>query len=248
MKNKLWIILALGLVLLAVALAGCGSSQAPVVNLPGVINGQNTGIWVSGVGKVTAVPDTAVISLGVQAQAATVDQAQGQANTSMNAVVAAVKAGGVTDKDIQTTSFSIQQLVNYDKNGQQTIIGYLVNNTVTVKIRTIANTGPIIDSVAKAGGDNTRINSISFTVNDPTQYTTQARQLAMADAKAKATQLASQAGVKLGHAIYINESSSYVPPSPIAISAPQASDGKSTPISAGTSDITINVQVTYSID
>ena len=248
MKNKLWLILALGLVLLAAGLVGCGSNQAPVVNLPGVINGQNTGIWVSGMGKVTAAPDTAVISLGVQAQATTVDQAQGQANSSMNAVIAAVKAGGVADKDVQTSAFNIQQLVNYDKNGQQTVIGYLVNNIVTVKIRTIANTGPIIDAVAKAGGDNTRINSISFTVNDPTPYTTQARQLAMADAKAKATQLANQAGVKLGHAIYINESGGFVPASPVSISAPQASGAASTPISVGTNDITVNVQVTYNID
>ena len=155
----------------------------------------------------------------------------------------------MADKDIQTTAFSIQQLTNFDnKTQQQTIIGYIVTNTVTVKIRNVANTGPIIDAVAKAGGDNTRINNISFTVNDPTTYETQARQLAMADAKAKAKQLANQAGVKLGAPTYINESGGFVPLPSVPMSISQAAGAPATPISAGTNDITVDVQVTYSID
>jgi uncharacterized protein len=251
MKKKLWFVLAIGLVLIVIGLAGCSttSPQSKTTVTGGIFNSQSTGIWVSGEGKVTAVPDVAILSLGVQAQATTVDQAQNQASASMNAAVNAIKAGGVADKDIQTTAFSIQQLTNYDqKTQQQTIIGYLVTNTVRVKVRNAANAGSIIDAVTKAGGDNTRINSISFTVNDPAPYETSARQLAMADAKAKAKQLADQAGVKLGKPTYINESSGFVPVQTAINSGVSAPVAAPTPISTGTTDITVDVQVTFGID
>lgn len=246
MKKKLWLALSLGLILLVVGLAGC-NERAHLAG--GIFNNQSTGIWVSGQGKVTAAPDVAVLSLGVQAQAGTVDQAQGQATASMNAVVNALKTGGVADKDIRTQVFNIQQLTKYDDKTQvQTIIGYLVTNTVTVKVRNVGSAGIIIDAVAKAGGDNTRINSISFTIDDPTPFETQARQLAMADAKAKATQLANQAGVKLGGPTYINESGGFVPLPAVPLAISQAGGASSTPISPGTNDVTVNVQVTYDID
>jgi uncharacterized protein YggE len=252
MKKKLWLILVLGLALLALGLGGCDSITSPPTKAntaSGIYNNQSTGIWVSGEGKVTAVPDVALLSLGVQAQAATVDQAQGQASNAMNAVVSALKTGGVAEKDIKTTNFSIQQLTRYDdKTQQQTVTGYLVTNTVTVKVRTVANTGAIIDAVAKAGGDNARVNSISFTIDNPATYESQARQLAVADAKAKAKQLADLAGVKLGAPTYISESGGYVPLPAVRNAAPAAPSAATTPVSPGETDITVNVQVTYSID
>jgi uncharacterized protein len=254
MSKKIWLFLSVGVLLLALGLAGCNVTSPPSSNnnpMAGIYNNQNTGIWVNGSGKVTAVPDTAILSLGVQSQASTVDQAQSQASSSMNAVVAALKAGGVADKDIQTQVFNIQQLTNYDsKTGQQVIIGYLVTNTVTAKVRTVGNAGAIIDAVAKAGGDNTRINSISLTIDDPTPYEKNARQLAMADAKAKAQQLADLAGVKLGKPTYISESSFTAPISSVDIGkgVAAAPSPAPPPISAGTTDITLSVQVEYQIN
>ena len=82
---------------------------------------------------------------------------------------------------------------------------------VTAKIREVDNTGIIIDAVARVGGDYIRINGISFTLDDPTAYHGEAREKAMADAEAKAEQLAELAGVKLGKPTYISESGAYMP-------------------------------------
>jgi hypothetical protein len=141
-------------------------------------------------------------------------------------------------------------VTQYDnKTQQQIIIGYSVTNTVTAKVRTLANTGTIIDAVAKAGGDNTRINSISLTVNDPTPFQKTARDLAMDDARTKAKQLADSSGVKLGAPIYINESSGVITvPQTISNGGLAVPSEAPTPISAGTTDITVDVQVTYSIN
>ncbi len=251
MKKKLWLVMALGLALTAAGLAGCdvGSPRSGATIAGSIFNTQNTGIWVSGQGKVTAVPDVAILNLGVQAQAATVAQAQGQAAAAMNAVVGALRASGVAEKDIQTQNFNIQQLARYDdKTQQQVIIGYVVNNTVTAKVRKVDSAGPVIDAVARAGGDNTRINGITLTVDDPSRFETEARQKAMADARAKAEQLAKAAGVRLGKPLYINENGGFVPIKSIGMAAPAPSLPATTPISPGETEITLTVQVTYAID
>ncbi len=147
------------------ALTGCGMERTGG-NFN--VNNQQQGIWVNGEGKVTAVPDIAIISAGVQAQAATVSDAQSQASGAMDKVIAALKNNGVAAKDIQTQNFNIQKVSRWDSTNQQEIItGYMVTNTVTAKIRDVNNAGVVIDAVANAGGDLTVINSISFTFDNP---------------------------------------------------------------------------------
>jgi uncharacterized protein YggE len=121
----------------------------------------------------------------------------------------------------------------------------MVSNVVNVKVRDVTKAGSVIDAVTAAGGDLTRVNSIQFALNDPTTSIDKAREIAMADANDIATQLAKLAGVKLGKPISISESSS-TPPYPV-YAKDAAGSASSTPISAGTLDITLDVQVLYAI-
>ncbi len=259
---KKGLILVIGLVLaVSLLLVGCasqgstGSTEAQELSSAqgagGTLTGfgsQQTGIWVSGTGEVMATPDVAILTLGVQAQETTVKAAQSEASSAMNAVVDALKTNGVADNDIQTQWYSISPVTKWDnKTSEQITTGYSVTNTVTAKIRDIGTAGTIIDAVTEAGGNLTRINGISFTVNDPTNYNNQAREKAMQDAAAKAQQLATLAGVNLGRAIYISESGSYIT-SPIRLAASAEGASASTPISPGELDITITVQVGYAIE
>ncbi len=250
-------ILALVLVLTAgvVVLGGCAEVARPTEDSDGTagvqVNLGSTpkGIQVTGTGKVSVVPDVSVLSLGVSAQAATVAEAQTQAATAMQGVMSSLRGGGVADKDIQTQNFSIQQVTRWDdKQLKEVVIGYLVVNTVTAKIRQVEKTGDIIDSVASAGGDLTRINGISFTVDNPASFYTEARNQAMADAKARASQLASLGGVKLGKPVLISESGAYNPPPiPIRVDIGKVIGAPETPISTGQMEITLSVQVNYDI-
>jgi uncharacterized protein YggE len=255
MKRK-WFIVGSAVVilmLLVVGLVGCNSEGAisgGSLELKGSLNSQQEGIWVNGTGKVTAVPDVAILSVGVNAQAASVADAQSQAQGGMDKLMTALKDSGVAAKDIQTSAFSIQQITKWDNNKQESIItGYMVTNMVTVKIRDVNNAGTVIDAVTNAGGDLTRINSISFTIDDPSALQAQARQEAVADAAARAKQLADAAGVKLGKPIYITESSNV--PSPIYRDVTMAAEGSTpttTPVSPGELDVTANVQINYQIN
>jgi len=241
---KKGLLLVIGLVLaISLLLVGCETQETTGAN-----GSQQTGVWVSGTGKVTAVPDVAIFSLGVEAQEKTVKEAQSEAISAMNAIITALKANGVAEKDIQTQWYNISPVMKWvEDTNEQITIGYKVTNMATVKIRDISKAGATIDAVAEAGGNLTRINSINFTVDDPTAYYNQAREKAMQDANAKAEQMATLAGITLGKPTYISESGGYIP-TPYYLKDYAEGGSSSTPISPGELDITLSVQVAYAIE
>jgi len=206
---------------------------------------QQVGIWVSGQGTVTVVPDVAILRLGVEAQEATVEEAMDEAAEAMGRVMGTLRASGVAERDIKTRFFNIYPVRRWIDDDQEVLIGYRVTNMVTAKIRDVEATGSIIDSVAKAGGDLTRIQGVSFTVDDPSQYYDEARVEAMADAQAKAQHLAALAGVGLGRPFYISESSGAVPYDYMAM---EGGAVPPTPITPGESEITLTVQIGFAIE
>ena len=236
--------------------AGCSEGNGSLItgsipsDLRVNLSSQQEGLWVSGSGKVSAVPDIAVLRLGIEAQETSVAEAQLQAAGAMEAVMAVLADSGVAEKDIQTQYFNIQRVTRWDDNKrQEVVIGYRVTNMVSAKIRDMDGVGAIVDAVAAAGGDLTRIDGVSFSVEDPSNYHDEAREKAMVDARAKAEQLAELAGVKLGRPIYISESA-YIP-SPVyrqpmyeqAVGVPMPE----TAISPGEMEISLNVQLVYAI-
>lgn len=247
MKKARWLIPCL-IVVLALGAVSCAPGGAPrdITILPQ----QNTGIWVTGQGEAMAVPDIAMLSLGIEAQADTVAEAQAQASEAMDKVMQALKDNGIAEKDIQTQRFSIYPITRWDKDEEeQKITGYRVTNMVTAKIRKIDEAGAVIDAVAQAGGDYTRIQDISFTVDDLTPYYEEARTKAMEDAENKAEQLADLAGVGLGKPTYISEGAIYRPPPTRGLYEADAvpAPAPTTPISPGELKITLSVQVAYAI-
>jgi len=248
--------LGLALVLAVVGLAGCSPGTARVEELPSSLevnlNTRQEGIWVSGTGEVTVTPDIATLRLGIVSQEASVAEAQTKASEAMDKVITALTNSGVAEKDIQTQYFNIHRRTKWDREKEEKIpLGYQVTNMVTAKIRDIDKVGTIIDAVAEAGGDLTRIDSVGFSVDDPSVYYEEAREKAMADAKAKAEQLAELAGVTLGKPTYISEGA-HMPPiykdvyyevtagAPIPAPPPP-------PISPGEMKVSLTVQVAYSI-
>lgn len=246
----LFAVAVLAIAAIVVSATGCVgalSEGGSNVSIPGgFFSQQSTGIWVSGEGKVTVVPDVAILNVGVESQALTVTEAQQKAADAMTAVMDELERQGVAEKDITTQNFSIQPVTRW-KDDEQILEGYRVTNMVTVKIRDVDNAGTVIDAVVQAGGDLIRVNGISFTVDDPTLYYAEAREKAMVDAKAKAQQLANVAGIKLGDPTYITESGAYTPYR-YDYAESMAVPAATTPISAGEIEITLAVQVAYSID
>jgi uncharacterized protein len=212
-------------------------------------NSEPQGLSVSGEGRASAAPDVAVLGLGVSAKAPTVGAANGRAQQAMSALLDSLKANGVQEKDIQTLSFSIYPEYDYSNN-EQVLTGYQVSHMLQVKVRDIDKAGEVIDDAVQAGGDLLQVQSISLTIDDTTALRSQARQKAVADAQAKAEELATLAGVTLGKPTYITESIStpYTQPYLFADRAAPATAGGETAISPGELEVVVNVQMSYTIE
>jgi uncharacterized protein YggE len=203
-------------------------------------------VTVSGAGEVSVAPDVADVVLGVSVQKPTVAEAQSAAATSMNAVIAATKADGVDPKDIVTVNLNLSPVYDYNSNGSAPkLVGQQFTNTVKVTVRNLASVASVVDDSITAGA--TTVSDISFRLNDPTTVQAQARKLAMADARTKADALTSAAGVSVKGVAEITETTSQ--PTPVYYSG--ALDAKaaavSTPIQTGTTDVVVQVTVSYLI-
>ena len=244
------------------------------------------GISATGRGSASAPPDLADLSLGVEAFAGSVKDARTAAAEAMTAMLAALQAHGIAEKDLRTDYFDIRpQYTGREitrcpagdtdnaaaaavpggagggpelaagcyQEWQQVLTGYLVSNTVNVKVRDLESLSPVIDAATAAGGDLTRFNRLSFALADPAALREQARAAAVADLQDRAGQLAEFGGVALGELIYIAETG-FAPPAradlsktALAMESADATAGRSTPIAAGQLSVEVTVQGTFAI-
>jgi uncharacterized protein YggE len=216
-------------------------------------------ISVEGAGDVFAVPDTATFSYGVMvSNAKDVTTAQTEVNTKGNAIIAYLKGQGVDEKDIQTTDYSVNPHYEYGQSacsngycppGKQTLTGYDVNQSVTVKVRDTKKAGELLSGIGSKGATN--LSGLSFTIDDQKALESEARQKAIDDAHAKAEELAKQLGVTLVRVVGFGENGR----SPIYYAKTMAMDsaygmGGAAPapeIATGQNKITSNVSITYEI-
>jgi hypothetical protein len=164
-------------------------------------------ITVSGVGRVSVRPDTAVATVGAEARAPRLEDATADVARRVTAVLARVKALGVAERDIQTVGYSIEPLVAPRRPGEEDqpprIAGYRATNVVQLKVRALDSVGRVLDEAVAAGANTIR--SLHFTVDDPSRAEGEAREKAVKNAAAKARQLADAAGVRLGEIVLLSE-------------------------------------------
>ncbi len=203
-------------------------------------------ITVSADGKVLAKPDIGQINLGVSNEAKTVAEAQKQSTAAINKITDFLKKSGVEDKDAKTTNYSIYPVYDYTER-KQTLRGYSVSQNIEVKIRDLAKSGDIIAGAAENGANI--IGGLSFTIDEPEALKAEAQKQAIEKARAKAKDLASKLGVRLGKLINFSENG-YIPPVYYSKSAEALGIGGGSPapsIPTGENEITSTVSLTFEI-
>ncbi len=230
---------AFSLMVLALLLAGCAGIGA---------SGADRTVSVTGEATVHATPDIVTIDLGVQTQDPDVVKAVSDNNRAGQAIVDAAKSAGVAEADIQTTNFSVySQPPRVDQTGAA--VGgpiYFVNNTFRITIRQADKLGAMLQSAVTAGAN--QINGISYSIADPSGPQDQARVNALADARARAEQLAKNAGATLGAPILISATAYSPGPGPVpAMAAGVGGGSTNVPVSIGSLDIQAQVTVTYTL-
>lgn len=205
-------------------------------------------IMVSGEGEAAIAPDLALLSLSVMREAKTAREAFDANNDAMAAVIAAMKASGIAERDLQTAGIQINPRYNYtnkpDGSQEAELIAYQVTNTLSVRVRDIDKTGEILDKAVSLGVNQG--GGISFTNDDPAAAVAEARKKAVADAIAKAKTLAEAAGVTVGRVLEITDQNIAPAPMPINAKAFDAARA-SVPVQAGENSYKVQVNITFEL-
>ena len=203
-------------------------------------------ITVAGFGKINGNNDIAVTTMGYSNTNKDVAKAQADNKKVMDQVYAELKKLGIADKDLQS-SYSIYPDYNYTQDKGQELIGYRVSNSLSIKIRDLSKISDVLSLAGKYGA--TEVSGLSFTIDEPENLKSQARDKALADAKVKAAHLANSLGMRLGGIVSYNEYEGgidlYQPK--MMYAEVGGMGGGPAAISGGSKDVMMNVNVTYEV-
>jgi uncharacterized protein len=233
---------ALALGALIVAVAALAIRPGPTAGAP-TTDGEPAlhTITVTGSGSVTRVPDVARVNVGVSVTKATVKGARDAAGKSMQAIIAAIKAMGIDEKDIKTTSIDLSP--QYSNTGTK-ITGYRMSEQLQITVRDLDKAGDVVDTATSKGA--TEVNGLWFEVGDPASAMDEARAAAIAQARTSAQKMASAAGVSIGAVVSISESS-LSSPGPYYYGEAARDAAALTPVERGTQDVQATVTVVFEI-
>ena len=228
------------LIALSLAPATAAAQQAvPVQAISG------TRLDVVATGEVRRVPDIAQINAGVVTQARTATAAIQQNAQQMNRVLAALKRAGIAERDIQTSSISLNPEYRYVENQAPVLTGYRASNEVTVRFRDIADTGAILDALVAEGAN--QINGPMLSIDNPEAALNEARQEALRTAQARAESYARALGKRVTRIAAISESGAAQPPYPMPMARMQAADAQESKIVPGEQTLSVSLSVTFEL-
>jgi uncharacterized protein YggE len=260
----------ISLAALSLATVACAPQRVTLVP-----EGQHS-IVVSGQGEVYAAPDRARVRLGIEERAASAEEAMNSANQRMTQIIAALKARGVLEKDIQTTELSmyferLQDTPGYppdyapprpvapEMGATNEKVAQVATAPAVPKMQgvyvvrntvlvTIAEIKQVGAYIGAAmGAGANALHGLELTIEDPTVLRNEARKQAVKNAREKAQILAKEAKVKLGPVISVNETGGG---EPVPMMAERGMSYKSAnvPVATGELSLTQHVQVTFAIE
>ena len=224
--------------------------QAKKTLFVGRADSQEHYLSVTGYGKVVGANDIAMTTIGYSNVDKDVAAAQLANKRVMDAVAADLKKLGIAEKDLKS-DYSIYPEYTYTADKGQELKGYRVTNSMSVKIRNLANISNVLNLAGKYGAN--QVGGLTFTIDDADVLKAAARTKALDDARVKAQTIAQKLGVRLVAVTSYSEYESSDVPMPMydnmaknvmmgATSAPAPEA-----ISSGTKDVALNVSITYQI-
>jgi uncharacterized protein YggE len=206
-------------------------------------------IAMRGTGESTGVPDQLTFRLSVRAKAGDVTTALDDASASMRRVLRALGHAEVRRKDVRTTGLSVRPDYDYSSSGPPVLTGYAATQSVAVLVRDLRDSGAAIAAATEAGGNAVRISGVGLRIGERDELLAEARDAAVAQARAKAEQYAAATGQELGDVLTVREVGARGG-SPVALSYQRAVADKAAavPIRAGTEDLEVTVAVVWTLE
>jgi len=208
---------------------------------------EGTLLNISANAEATRVPDVATLSAGVVTQAADGNSAMRQNAQQMDKVLAAIKAAGIAERDVQTSGVSLNPQYRYADNEAPKITGYQASNTVSLKVRDIAKLGKVLDALAAQGAN--QINGPQFEIDQPEPVYDEARLAALKKAQARAQTYAKSLGLQVRRIVSISENAvgGFRPMPMMRAQAAGMAMDKATPVAPGESTVSVNLDVVFEL-
>ena len=241
--------LALALALSVATLLGAPMSThaQPQTTAGYAVPADGTLLSVSATAESRRVPDVATISTGVVTQAADANAAMRANAVQMDKVMAAIRAAGIAERDVQTSGINLNPQYRYVENQLPSITGYQANNTVNVKVRDLSKLGKVLDAFVASGAN--QVNGPSFEVDKPEEAYDEARLAALQKAQARARTYADALGLKVRRIVSISEGGASFP-RPMPMMRAMAADAvmsKETSVSPGEAALSVNIDVVFEL-
>ena len=235
--------LASALALSTMAAASASAQESPVQAVTG------TRLDIVATGEVTRVPDIARISSGVVTVAPTATAAIEQNASRMASVRAALRRAGIEDRDIQTSSISLNPEYRYAENQPPVLTGYRAGNEVTVRFRDIRNTGRILDALVAQGAN--QINGPMLGLDKPEAALDEARMAALATARSRADLYARTLGKRVRRILSVSEAGAHYSPMPrpeMGMMQGRAASVSKTDIDPGEQIVSVSLSVSFELE
>ncbi len=203
-------------------------------------------INVSGEGKVKVAPDQASISISIETKGTKAEDVKRENDKKMDAVLKFIKNSNIAKEDFQTQRISLNPNYDYEKKKYS----YVATQTVQILLKDLSKYDALMEGLINEGIN--RIDNVEFKSSKMLQLQSEARKLAIKDAKAKAEDFVSVLGQKVGKAILISDNSQPYNPQPrmYAMKASMAMDESATreTLAIGEIEITSNVSVNFVLE
>lgn len=204
-------------------------------------------ITVSAEGKVTASPDIAQLSFSVVSEGMNPEKIADDNNKKISAAIEFVKSNGVELEDVKTTNYNLNPRYEYDEDKRTSYIsGYVLTQTVSVKIRDLGRVAKILGGLPSVGIN--QIFSVGFSIDDPEKYMAEARKQAFEKARQKAETMAVQNKTKIKQVLTFSDYQS-APPYPVMreMIANEKGDVVLPTVEPGSQEVIVQVSVTYEL-
>ena len=211
------------------------------------IPADGTLLSVSASADVKHAPDVASVSAGVVTQAADANAAMRANAEQMQKVMAAIRAAGIADKDIQTSGINLNPNYRYAENQPPAITGYQASNNVNLKVRDLAKLGKVLDALVASGAN--QVNGPSFEIDQSDAVQDEARRNALAKAQARADMYAKTLGLRVRRIVSISDGGGFSPPVPMPMVRMQAMAAKDagTEVAPGENTVSASVDVVFEL-
>lgn len=230
--------------LLAVALNAAGLSAVAEAQPAQVGVAAGTRIDIAATGEVSRAPDVAIIGTGVVTRAATAGDALAQNAARLDRVRAALRRAGIAERDVQTSTVSLNPDYVYAEGQPPRLTGYQATNQLTVRFRDIRASGRIIDALVAEGAN--QINGPTLTIDKPESALDEARTRALAVGRARAELYARSLGLRVVRLVSVTEGGGGVP-GPVPIAAMRAERSADTAIVPGEQQLSVTLQMSFEL-